>query len=163
MNKFTLSTLKRSIFYLSVIFSMTLMFACKKDIDGNDGTPGQDMSGSILQSSKDTTWTSPDGGMKLSIKFVTRQAPSVGGSKTVYYVDLITKLISGKFKPYQLKLKYRHFPQNYTEYDEEAKKTISITEVAHSTYQFKTLNPELNIYKHIPDPGPIDKIDFSIL
>jgi hypothetical protein len=164
MNSLNFKKIKKSIFYLSIIFCVTFMFACKKDIDGNEGTPAQDMSGSILDKKDiDTTWTSPDGSMKLAFKFVVSQGPSVGGTKTIYKIDLLTTLVSGKFQPYQLKLKFRHFPQNYTEYDEETKKNIAITEAGHTTYQFKTLNKELNIYKHIPDPGPIDKIEFSKL
>jgi hypothetical protein len=163
MNILNLLKIKKTIFYLSMIFCVTFLFACKKDVDGNDGKPSQDMSGSVLDRQIDTTWTSPDGSMKLAFKFVATKGPSVGGTKTIYKIDLLTTLVSGKFQPYQLKLKFRHFPQNYSEYDEESKKNIAITEAGHSIYTFKTLNPELNIYKHIPDPGPVDKIDFSKL
>ena len=163
-NKLNLKKIKTCIFYLALMFSVSMMYSCKKDIDGNDGTNEEvDMSGSILDKNIDQDWTSPDGTMKLNFKIVTTRTQSVGNTKTIYKVDLITKLVSGKYKPIQVKLKFRHFPQNYTEYDEVAKKTVPISEAAHASYTFNTLNPSVNIYEHIPDPGPIDKLEFSVL
>lgn len=150
----------KQILLIGILFS-ALIFSCKKE---NAEKP-TDYSGSLLDTKIDTIWTAPNGST-ANIKIVTYKGPKstlYNDERTVYNADVHTKLVSGSIKAIKFKLKYRHFPKDYSEYEPSTESTYPVKEETYSSFIIEPSSfPLVSVYRFIPDPGPIDRIEITL-
>ena len=139
-----------------------LIFSCKKEKQKEEVI---DNSGSLLDTHIDTTWKASDGST-INIKVTTSYGPKdpfYNDNRNAYHAVLYLKVLSGSIKKITVKLTYRHFPKDYSEYEESTGQSYPVNEEAYSTSTLDpTVFPVVEIYRFIPDPGPIDHIAISL-
>ncbi|MFT3703117.1 MAG: hypothetical protein QM802_12140 [Agriterribacter sp.] len=150
----------KKLIFIAVI--ALLSFSCKKEKEKDNVI---DNSGSLLDTKIDTTWKASDGST-INIKITTSYGPKdplFNDNRDAYHATLYSKVLSGSIKSITVKLTYRHFPKDYSEYEVSTGYSYPVDEEAFST---TTLDPAvfpiLEMYHFIPDPGPIDRIEISL-
>jgi len=146
---------------LITILLSALILSCKKEKEEKP----VDNSGSLIDTNIDTTWTAPDGST-ANIKIKTYKGPksTLHNDETVVYnADVHTKVVSGYIKAIKFKLKFRHFPKDYSEYEPMTGGTYPVSEETYSSFIIEpATSPLVGVYRFIPDPGPIDRVEITL-